>query len=381
MKEIFIFGMLFTGTINTLAKKWQNEQSGKGINGEVEPFHFPWTQTFIMYCGETLCMLGFLAALYNEKRKARQQAEHGINQTETTLLIQKEGEAAPPPLRFTKTTPLLFLMVSILDLAGTTLGGIGLLYTYASVFQMLRGSIIVFSGLLRVTVLKMKLASHQWIGIGITVCGLVIVGWSAMMDESGDFPTSKLMLGNGLIIAGQFANAVQFIVEEIFLKKHNFPPLLVVGAEGCWGIVLMISIVLPVLYYVPGPGGLPHYENALDAAVIIGNNHLLLGLVLAYWLSIAFYNFCGLSVSKRLTSVHRTFIDALRTICVWLVQLILYYATHGKTGEKWGKHSIMQLGGFALLVTGTIVYNNVHATALEWWKKRKQRQLEDINRS
>lgn len=51
---------------------------------------------------------------------------------------------------------------------------------------------------------------------------------------------------------GQFANAVQFVAEEVFLKKHNFPPLLVVGAEGCWGVVVMTAIVLPILYFIPG---------------------------------------------------------------------------------------------------------------------------------
>ena len=52
--------------------------------------------------------------------------------------------------------------------------------------------------------------------------------------------------------SGQFANAVQFVIEEVFLKKHNFKPLLVVGSEGSWGILLMVSLVLPVLYYIPG---------------------------------------------------------------------------------------------------------------------------------
>jgi len=380
MKELLIFGMLFTGTINTLSKKWQNEQVSKGIDGKMEPFRFPWTQTLIMYCGETLCMIGFLVSVYLARRRAQRAAQQEMSSTESAMLIKKD-EPAVAPIKFTKLTPFLFLMVSILDLAGTTLAGIGLLYTYASVYQMLRGSIIVFGGLLRVTVLKSKLLPNQWVGILITVCGLVIVGWSAMMDESGTFPADQLLFGNGLIIAGQFANAVQFVVEEVFLKKHNYPPLLVVGAEGSWGIVLMVSIVLPVLYYVPGPGG--HYENALDAAVQIGNNHILLTLVLAYWLSIAFYNFCGLSVAKRLTSVHRTFIDALRTICVWTVQIILYYTLHDpKIGEPWGKHSLIQLGGFVLLMCGTVVYNNVHKTSYEYWKARRaQQNVNSINKS
>lgn len=35
---------------------------------------------------------------------------------------------------------------------------------------------------------------------------------------------------------------------------------------------------------------------------MIGNNMTLLGLVLLYWLSIAFYNFTSLSVAQNLTT-------------------------------------------------------------------------------
>jgi hypothetical protein len=105
----------------------------------------------------------------------------------------------------------------------------------------------------------------------------------------------------------------------------------------------MAVAVLPICYLIPGSDG-GSYENAVDGFVMIGNNMTLLGLVLLYWLSIAFYNFTSLSVAKSLTTgtssappssptfacqrastdmpitctcaVHRTFIDACRTLCV-----------------------------------------------------------------
>lgn len=61
---------------------------------------------------------------------------------------------------------------------------------------------------------------------------------------------------------------------------------------------------------------------------MIGNNKQLLAFVLLYWISIAFYNFFGLSVAKKLTAVHRTFIDAVRTIFVCFLftcSCIFYY--------------------------------------------------------
>jgi hypothetical protein len=42
-------------------------------------------------------------------------------------------------------------------------------------------------------------------------------------------------------------------------------------------------------------------------------------LTILYVCSIAFYNFFGLSVAKQLTTVHRTFIDSLRTVVVCML--------------------------------------------------------------
>jgi hypothetical protein len=73
------------------------------------------------------------------------------------------------------------------------------------------------------------------------------------------------------------------------------------SGEGLWGVLLMAVAVLPICYLIPGSDG-GSYENAVDGFVMIGNNMTLLGLVLLYWLSIAFYNFTSLSVAKSLTT-------------------------------------------------------------------------------
>eukprot|EP00026_Physarum_polycephalum_P009519 Phypoly_transcript_09645.p1 GENE.Phypoly_transcript_09645~~Phypoly_transcript_09645.p1 ORF type:complete len:343 (+),score=25.92 Phypoly_transcript_09645:72-1100(+) len=315
-----IVGMLVTGTINTLSKSWQNVQTSKGINGQAEEFHFPWTQTLIMYCGETLCMVAFLLFYKPMSYDIRGRIEEReINQTEKALLMSSETDPVPEERNW--KTPFLFLFASSLDLIGTTLAGIGLLHTLTSVYQMLRGSIIIFSGILSVFFLKRKLFTYNWLGICITTLGLVVVGLASyfidLYDPTGNKPIKigEMLYGNCLIVAGQFANAVQFIVEEIYLKKKKFTPLFVVGAEGVWGVVMMCAFVLPLVYFIPGEHT-KHYENALEAFVMIYNSHRLLFFVIIYWLSIACYNFFGLSVAKELTAVHRTFIDAVRTIFV-----------------------------------------------------------------
>ena len=60
---------------------------------------------------------------------------------------------------------------------------VGLNLTYASSFQMLRGSVIIFTGLLSVTFLQRTLEWMKWCGIAFILVGLGIVGTSDLMNN------------------------------------------------------------------------------------------------------------------------------------------------------------------------------------------------------
>ena len=74
------------------------------------------------------------------------------------------------------------------------------------------------------------------------------------------------------------------------------------------------------------------------------------------------YNVSGMAVTGHLGAVFRTVLETGRTLFVWIVDLLLFYGgvggKHGGTrlGESWSSWSWMQLGGFAVLVAGTLVY-------------------------
>ena len=63
--------------------------------------------------------------------------------------------------------------------------------------------------------------------------------------------------------------------------------------------------------------------------------------------SIAFFNFFGISVTKKMSAAHRMVLDSVRTCVVWTAGLVFF-------GEKF---SILQLIGFLILISGTLVYN------------------------
>jgi drug/metabolite transporter (DMT)-like permease len=53
---------------------------------------------------------------------------------------------------------------------------LGLTMTYASVFQMLRGSVVVFTGILSIMMLNRKLWPCHWLGMLLVMGGAFVVG-------------------------------------------------------------------------------------------------------------------------------------------------------------------------------------------------------------
>lgn len=337
-----VVGMLVTGSTNTLSKKLAYDSTARGLDGTVKKWDKPWTCTLVMFLGEAMCMLFFL----NRVRASRSRGKRKGLETEPLLDVAThasmnsaggDGGAAVGGRRASAdhthvegTVPsasswCVCLLPALCDVGGTTVSGIGLLFTSASVFQMLRGSIIVFAALLSVAFLDRKLYAFHWSGLFLTVVGISVVGVSSYMHASGSNKPGGghlEMLGNVLVIGSQLLSAVQMVVEEKYLKGRNLPSEFVVGAEGCFGVLLMVFIMLPITYFLPGKDGDGVHENAIDAFVMLGNNMGLLITVLLYWCSIAFYNFFGLSVAKSLSSVHRTLIDACRTTLVWSIDIV-----------------------------------------------------------
>lgn len=80
----------------------------------------------------------------------------------------------------------IFLPPALMDMVATSTMYVGLNLTYASSFQMLRGAVIVFTGLLSVAFLQRTLPSIKWLGISFILVGLGIVGTSDFIFKGGE---------------------------------------------------------------------------------------------------------------------------------------------------------------------------------------------------
>eukprot|EP00127_Corallochytrium_limacisporum_P003252 Clim_evm101s147 gene=Clim_evmTU101s147 len=341
--SVFAFlatGMLLTGAANTIMTKLQDRVVAPGRDGKLEAFNHPALQTWIMFLGEFLCLLVFKGTeWYYELRYITFNRDRSRE-----IKIEIPSRSKAPPC-------YLFALPTLCDMTATTLMNIGLLFTTASVYQMLRGAMVLFTAIFSVIFLKRKLTLHHYVGLFGVVTGIVLVGMSSMIFPSSDgkaeIPSDPL-LGNTLIFGAQVIVATQFVVEEKVIGKYSVPALQAVGMEGFWGL-LLTTLLLPVLQYVQVNG--KPVEDTIDAFVMMEHSVTLVVTMIGSALTIAVFNFFGVSVTKKMSATHRTTIDSMRTLIIWLVALML----------GWESFNWLQLLGFAIMVYGTFTYNEILA--------------------
>eukprot|EP00727_Mastigamoeba_balamuthi_P012511 m51a1_g7883 putative solute carrier family 35 member f6 (408) ;mRNA; f:56458-57989 len=346
--------MLATGVIDTIVVKAEDNSYSRGWGGVEHKFSHPFTQTLFMFIAESMCMWAFLI------RRAVQR---------------RLGKSEVKPMRFFEILPPYLVITCLLDLLGNSISSIGLLYCKASVWQMLRGSLIIFSCIMSRIILKRKLLMYKLMAVVVTILGLILVGLSSVFTseqaarDSGSSEEEaaqagwKTAVGIVCVIFAMSLNGTEAVLQEYFAHKLDLHPLQVPGTEGVVGLVLLCFVVLPITYCIPGdnPSSMRRgsFDNPIDAFLMMGHNVAILFFVLTYIVSDAFFNFFGMSVTKYLSSVHRMIVDTCRSVIVWAWQLMTFYCISERFGEEWTIYSLIQVAGFVLLVFGAVLYNGI----------------------
>lgn len=344
--------MVVTGSINTLSTKWADRSSAVGTDGKERKFDHPFLQAVGMFIGEFSCLIVyFLIPLVTGRR--RQTEEEGGSR---------------------KFNPLIFLPAAMCDMCGTSIMYIGLNLTYASSFQMLRGAVIIFTALLSVAFLGRVIKKHMWVGMFTVIVGLILVGLADIVFGSHDnkTDTNGIIAGDLLIIMAQIIVSVQMVYEERVINRRNIHPLAAVGWEGFWGAIVLGLLLIP-FYYIKA-GQFSHtaenrLENVPDAFKQMGNNPVIVAATVGNILSIAFFNFAGISVTKELSATTRMVLDSVRTLVIWAVTL----------GLKWQDFQGLQVVGFVLLILGMMLYNDIIIMPRVRVYLEKRRQMKELN--
>ncbi|KAK9894395.1 hypothetical protein P389DRAFT_95753 [Cystobasidium minutum MCA 4210] len=423
---ILVSSLLVSGVCNSMLNKYQDMQVVDVNTGK--KYEQPVFQTLTMFVGETLCLVAFQVVKYRvrmiSKRRAskhkyakiptintvddsgvvlntessitlRTVADDESDEDEDDGVIQAEvhgdeteegvhavkavvgpdellpGETESPPKNGEKMvgfTQALMWLPAIFDICGTTLMNVGLLWVPVSVYQMLRGSLVLFVGLFSVLFLHRRLPLEQWLSLFVVMLGIAIVGLSNAISSSGagsgggaegKEDVGKAVLGAALVLFAQIFTASQFVIEEKIMTRYSLAPLKAVGLEGVFGLATT-SVGMPILFFLFGrtlANGSAHgsaHGNKGYFDIPNGFNETfsnptiyITSIFIAF--SIAFFNFAGLAVTKNISATARSLLDCCRTVGIWIVSLSL----------GWEQLEYLQIVGFALLVYGTLCFNEV----------------------
>ncbi|KAI4491113.1 hypothetical protein M0802_010423 [Mischocyttarus mexicanus] len=331
--------MVVTGSFNTLSVKYADIQVVAGQDGVPRKFNHPFMQSSFMFLGEILCLIIFKIAYCYYSRK-------DVNDGSVDNNVLTKGSR--------NFNPLILFIPAMCDMLATSIMYVGLNMTYASSFQMLRGAVIVFTGILSIGFLNRTFGGREWTGIVFVIIGLALVGISDMMiRKDDDVSLNSILTGDLLIICAQVITAIQMVVEEKFIAGQDIPALQAVGWEGIFGFIGICLVMVPLNFiYAPPPfadNSRGTLEATVDAFVQIGNSGRLLMAIVGIGFSIAFFNFAGISMTKEISATTRMILDSVRTIIIWAFSLQF----------QWQEFHYLQLIGFAVFLIGMFCYNNV----------------------
>mmetsp|Transcript_119156 Transcript_119156/g.342378 ORF Transcript_119156/g.342378 Transcript_119156/m.342378 type:complete len:397 (+) Transcript_119156:59-1249(+) len=352
----YILGMLVTGTLNTICTKIQFTLTSVGINGQPELFHKPWFSTLNM-----MAAMGLVGAI---DKLCRSCTPRKADPLLPDMGPSHGGDSNG--ISYMRKVILVSIPAAF-DILATALCAYGMMYIPASIWQMFRGSSIVFAALFSITFLRRRMYAFNWLGLALCVGGVGLVGvasvWgdaSSSSDSSHDGGAASMIIGMLLVLAGQVVQAGQIVAEEFLMKNVDLPGMQVIGLEGAWGTLMMFAIAYPLLWVAPGSDG-GHLEDPFDTYAMLANSSTLTGVILIFFFSCATFNATGIKITAHLSGVHRMMLDASRTVLIWLFGLVVHYCwdKHSAFGEAWTPYSYLQLVGFGILMTGQAVYGEV----------------------
>ena len=352
-----MIGMFFLGSIAVINQKFLFEIYGYG---KPEYGYHRWRKPWFFSTGAAIGMCLALVIHYILVAMKLQKAYH---------------------LGFRR---ILFIFVpSFCDLFASVLSNISVLYLDVSVVLMLRGSTVLFTGLISRFYLKRDVFGYQWIAIAIVLFALMLVSVAAVMShqQSGK-ARKKVKTGIGFTIAGiaikvgsKLLQSIRLLIEEDLTHVQQIPSVLLVGLEGVWSLILCGTVFLPMVNALPGPEGNGIHEDFVDSCVMLISNKWISLLFGFHILLMVALTVSSMIVTETTNAVFRTLFDLTRIIFVWLLQITLHYSmkgtsleTHfGKIGEVWTPWSYMQLVGFGLLIVGMFVYAKLIRIPCLWY--------------
>lgn len=180
----FILGLV-AGTFSALVCKMAYDTKSVGLDGTEKMFAKPIMMLALMFAGMSPALLIW----YIHQR----------------TLPPEQRDVIP-----WKTVAVL-IVPSLCDLFCTLLLLVAQLYITASLWQMMRGSIIIITALLKRFALGHQLKIHMWLGVSIITLAMILVASTSFVGPSSDVLAGSKdpRVGILLVLVGCIAQGVQ----------------------------------------------------------------------------------------------------------------------------------------------------------------------------
>lgn len=223
---------------------------------------------------------------------------------------------------------------------------LGLVYSTASIFQMVRSSIVGFSAIFSLIFLSRRFLGHEWGAVAAILIGTTLI---CMQDD---------WVGPAYLCVAQLFVAGQFVLEEYLMDRYRLDPVKAMGIEGAFGTVILVVAL--------GVATAANLGDMRQGMTQLFDHYVLWQSALVLALMVAMFNFFGLAVSSSVGVPGRSVIDTFRygmhvirkqsdltlfhrTVLIWVIAI--HYG--------WDTFSWLQLAGFVVLVLGVFVFNGV----------------------
>mmetsp|Transcript_4294 Transcript_4294/g.6288 ORF Transcript_4294/g.6288 Transcript_4294/m.6288 type:complete len:433 (-) Transcript_4294:139-1437(-) len=383
-------GMIITGSVRSVAVKLVYQRG----------FEAPLTITMLYLLGQALSLVVYTI----DAQRRRRSDSQGMTSSESTSSQIDEDEdedeeecrSLPPKnerrgslhgltmeseerITWIHSIPWYAKPVipAFFNLLNSTLRWFSLIYVVASVAEMLiSGTELALSVIAAKIFRRRRVSLTRWAGVSLVIIGIVVIGLvqhksageSSSYQQDDDTVMSiqgRTTLGIILIVLQSVLSVLQDITEEIFMQAADFPPTLMLGMEGCYGLCLGL-----LLYFTMG--GELGAEKSLTAKMMTDDHDIILymvGLTILFLIT-GIFNIKATEVTSAMTrNVWKNF----RTILVWVVSLLLYYLGNNKQyGEPWlMPESFYTLLGFIVMFVGITVYY--------WFKTKETAEQREMN--
>lgn len=193
------------------------------------------------------------------------------------------------------------------------------------------------------------------------------------MMNTDNQQSQETLIGYGLILLALFGNGLHFVYQEHLIRKYEVEPLMIVGAEGLFGVLISLAFI-PLLGLIPcnlgtqicvlKESGDSVVQNAGVYLQEVLSNGIILAGVLILIVSMATYNSVGVTIAKYMNSLTRAICDVSRTVIIWMVGIVVTATLESDNKSfRWESLNEWQIVGesvgFIILILGNLIYYEV----------------------